>query len=155
MRSMKMKQLKPKSKKGTRNKSRVPSSKKASRGVQKKSSKSAKWEKFKTAFDKAKSGIDTGLKIKGAVVTILEIYHYLSQHWSQISSYLHGTMYSAYLPRWELWVSDAEAIIESGNDEAAKKFVVEFKGDFAELPPQVQGIVEAHFGKETIKKLTR
>src|SRR5438132_876306 len=101
MRSMKTKQAKPKAKKGTRKKSRVPSMK-GSRSVQRKSSKSAKWAKFKTAFDKTKSGISSALKIKGAVSTIYFIYEFLLHHWPQISTYLHGTMYSTYGPRWEL-----------------------------------------------------
>jgi hypothetical protein len=151
---MKTKQPKAKTKKGARKKSRVPS-KKGSRRVQKKSSKSAKWEKFKTAFDKTKSGVTTLLTIKGAVVTIYSIYEFLLHHWPLISPYLHGINYSVYKPQWELWVSDAEVIIEAGDDEAGRKFVAEFKGDFANLPRQVQGIVEAHFGKDAIEKLTR
>jgi hypothetical protein len=74
--------------------------------------------------------------------------------WPTIERHFHSINYSTYLPNWELWVRDTQLAIEASDEKEMKKLILEFKGDFEQLPPQIRKIVATQVGQDIIEKLT-
>jgi hypothetical protein len=170
---MKTKQCKATTKKGRRCTKRVPAS--DNRGlcaVHEKRSKSAKWKTLKSAFTKATVALTVSHTILQEAGRVQEIYRFLIDHWPKISHLFHSISHGferfqciqcfqcpeshdTSLRRRDLWVNHTRDTIESFDEEEAKKLVADFKDEFVQLPPEVQGMITSEFGKETIDELTK
>jgi hypothetical protein len=94
-------------------------------------------------------------KSYNAIKVVHQIYVFLLNHWPEISPWLHGISISTYKPHWHLWLRDTETLIVVKDEEGAERLLIEFKRDYAELPPPVQEMITKKFGTDVIQELTR